>query len=81
MAKNGLRGSQGNNDQNIDEHIDALHPGSGPPTPSMTDARAMQRKILQQTPKAGKNYQASPDDGTASLNPFKNWSNINKAMK
>lgn len=65
----------------IDEHIDALHPGSGPKTPSVTDARATQRRILEQNPKAGKNYPASPDDGTASLNPFKNWRSIGKVFK
>lgn len=43
MAKNGLRGSS---DPSIDDHIDALHPGNGPATPTMQDARATQRKIM-----------------------------------
>lgn len=81
MAKNGPSGSKGNNDPHIDEWIDAAHPGLGPKTPSMTDARATQRRILEQRPKTGKNYQASPDDGTASLSPFENWKSIGKAFK
>ncbi len=82
MAKNGGTQDSG---KNIDDHIMqdvhgmAAEPAAPAPAPKpITETLGARRARLGLAP--GKSYNASPDTGTAGLNPLANWRKVIKGV-